>query len=77
MTKKKLNIILLCAGKSSRLKFNLPKVILPINGKTLIERSLHNLNQLKPDKIIIVAGFKKELVINLVIKKINLEQVMQ
>ncbi|RZP13168.1 MAG: UDP-N-acetylglucosamine diphosphorylase/glucosamine-1-phosphate N-acetyltransferase [Candidatus Dadabacteria bacterium] len=66
MSKKKLNIILLCAGKSSRLKFNLPKVILPINGKTLIERSLHNLNQLKPDKIIIVAGFKKELVINLV-----------
>ena len=61
----KINIVLLCAGKSSRLKFNLPKVILPINGKTLLERSLFNLNQLKPTKIIIVAGFKEELVVNL------------
>ena len=61
----KINIVLLCAGKSSRLKFNLPKVILPINGKTLLERSLFNLNQLKPTKIIIVAGFKQELVVNL------------
>ena len=63
---KKINIVLLCAGKSSRLKFNLPKVILPINGKTLLERSLHNLNQVKPTKIIVVAGFKKELVSKLV-----------
>ena len=63
---KNLNIILLCAGKSSRLKFNLPKVILPINGKTLIERSLYNLNKLNPKKIIIVTGFKSSLVINLV-----------
>ena len=61
----KVNIVLLCAGKSSRLKFNLPKVILPINGKTLLERSLFNLHQLNPSKIIIVAGFKKELVVNL------------
>tara|TARA_B100001123_G_scaffold70324_1_gene78741 strand:+ start:27247 stop:28629 length:1383 start_codon:yes stop_codon:yes gene_type:complete len=63
---KNLNIILLCAGKSSRLKFNLPKVILPINGKTLIERSLYNLNKLNPKKIIIVTGFKSSLVTNLV-----------
>ena len=63
---KNLNIVLLCAGKSSRLKFNLPKVILPINGKTLIERSLYNLNKLNPKKIIIVTGFKSSLVTNLV-----------
>ena len=61
----KINIVLLCAGKSSRLKFNLPKVILPINGKTLLQRSLHSLGKLSPCKTIIVAGFKKELVINL------------
>ncbi|NSW74294.1 bifunctional UDP-N-acetylglucosamine diphosphorylase/glucosamine-1-phosphate N-acetyltransferase GlmU [bacterium] len=61
----KINIVLLCAGKSSRLKFNLPKVILPINGKTLLQRSLHSLGKLSPSKTIIVAGFKKELVINL------------
>ncbi|NSW88738.1 bifunctional UDP-N-acetylglucosamine diphosphorylase/glucosamine-1-phosphate N-acetyltransferase GlmU [bacterium] len=62
----KINIVLLCAGKSSRLRFNLPKVILPINGKTLLERSLFNLNKLSPSKIVVVAGFKKDLVINLV-----------
>lgn len=61
----KINIVLLCAGKSSRLKFNLPKVILPINGKTLLERSLHSLNKLYPSKTILVTGFKKELVTNL------------
>ena len=61
----KINIVLLCAGKSSRLKFNLPKVILPVNGKTLLQRSLHSLGKLSPSKTIIVAGFKKELVINL------------
>ena len=61
----KINIVLLCAGKSSRLKFNLPKVILPINGKTLLQRSLYSLCKLSPSKTIIVAGFKKELVINL------------
>ena len=61
----KINIVLLCAGKSSRLKFNLPKVILPINGKTLLQRSLYSLGKLSPSKTIIVAGFKKELVINL------------
>ena len=63
---KNLNIVLLCAGKSSRLKFNLPKVILPINGKTLIERTLYNLSKLNPKKIIIVTGFKRPLVVNLV-----------
>jgi len=66
MSNKNLNIILLCAGKSSRLKFNLPKVILPINGRTLIERSLENLDKLNPKKIIIVTGFRDDLVTNLV-----------
>jgi len=66
MSNKNLNIVLLCAGKSSRLKFNLPKVILPINGRTLIERSLENLDKLNPKKIIIVTGFRDDLVTNLV-----------
>ena len=65
MSKRNLNIVLLCAGKSSRLKFNLPKVILPINGKTLLERSLANLRKLDPKKTIIVTGFKKDLVVDM------------
>ena len=76
---KNLNIVLLCAGKSSRLKFNLPKVILPINGKTLIERTLYNLSKLNPKKIIIVTGFKSPLVVNLVkqLKYKNIKFVLQ
>ncbi len=75
----KINIVLLCAGKSSRLRFNLPKVILPINGKTLLERSLFNLNKLSPSKVIVVAGFKKDLVIDLVnqLDYSNIEFVIQ
>ena len=46
MANKVLNVVLMCAGKSSRLGLNLPKVILPINGKSLIERTIKTLQYL-------------------------------
>ena len=51
MANKVLNVVLMCAGKSSRLGLNLPKVILPINGKSLLERTIKTLQHLKPKKI--------------------------
>ena len=57
-----INIIVLCAGKSSRMGLNIPKVALTINGVSLIENTLKNLQKLNPEKIILVVGFKKNLV---------------
>ena len=74
MANKVLNVVLMCAGKSSRLGLNLPKVILPINGKSLIERTIKTLQHLKPKKIILVVGFKKDLVIDLV-KSLNFRNI--
>ena len=74
MANKVLNVVLMCAGKSSRLGLNLPKVILPINGKSLIERTIKTLQHLKPKKIILVVGFKKDLVIDLV-KSLNFKNI--
>ena len=51
-----INIIVLCAGKSSRMALNIPKVTLTINGVSLIENTLKNLQKLNPEKIILVVG---------------------
>ena len=74
-----INIIVLCAGKSSRMGLNIPKVTLTINGVSLIENTLKNLQKLNPEKIILVVGFKKNLVIEEVkkLKYKNIEFIEQ
>ncbi len=74
-----INIIVLCAGKSSRMGLNIPKVALTINGVSLIENTLKNLQKLNPEKIILVVGFKKNLVIEEVkkLKYKNIEFIEQ
>ena len=51
-----LAIAILAAGKGTRMKSKLPKVLLPLSGKSLIERVLSCCNELKPDHQIIVVG---------------------
>ena len=43
---------------------NLPKVTLAINGTSIVERTLTNIQKLNPKRIIVVVGYKKKLVIN-------------
>lgn len=62
MDSNKLNIILLAAGKSTRMKSELPKVLHRLCGLTLFERSLRLVAGLSPQKIVLVLGHKKELV---------------
>jgi len=54
----------LAAGMGSRLKLNIPKVVLPICGKPMILHVLDSINQVKKesDLIGVVLGHKKELV---------------
>lgn len=57
----KKTIIISCAGKGSRLKMGIPKCLVEIEGKTLIERQLEELKN--EDEIIVVVGYQAEKVI--------------
>jgi len=52
----KLNIIILAAGKGTRMKSKKLKVLHPLAGSTVIEQILSTSQQLSPDKIIMVYG---------------------
>ena len=64
MKNRPLTICILAAGKGNRMKSATPKVLHEINGKPMIHHVLNTAKKLQPEKIIIVVGFKKELVIN-------------
>ena len=51
-----LSIIILAAGKGTRMKSKLPKVMQPLAGRPLLEHVLLNARELKPSSIIIVYG---------------------
>ncbi|MFK8012947.1 MAG: bifunctional UDP-N-acetylglucosamine diphosphorylase/glucosamine-1-phosphate N-acetyltransferase GlmU [Marinicellaceae bacterium] len=55
-----LNIIILAAGKGTRMKSNTLKVLHPLAGSTIIEHVLSTSQQLSPDKIIMVYGHQGE-----------------
>jgi len=57
-------IIILAAGKGTRMDSNLPKVLHKINGESMINRVINVAKKLNPIDIIVIVGFKKELVIN-------------
>lgn len=52
----KLNIIILAAGKGTRMKSKKLKVLHPFAGTTIIDNILNTAKQLDPDKIIMVYG---------------------
>jgi bifunctional UDP-N-acetylglucosamine pyrophosphorylase/glucosamine-1-phosphate N-acetyltransferase len=57
-----IHIVLLAAGKGTRMKSDIPKVLHPIAGRSLIEHVLTKASTLSPDSVIIVLGHKAELV---------------
>jgi bifunctional UDP-N-acetylglucosamine pyrophosphorylase / glucosamine-1-phosphate N-acetyltransferase len=58
----KLNIVVLAAGKGSRMTSNHPKVLHRLAGRSLIEFVVAKAEELKPTKIIIVHGHQSDLV---------------
>lgn len=54
---KKLDIIILAAGKGTRMHSNKPKVLHTIGGVEILQHVINCANQLNPEKIIIVYGF--------------------
>ncbi len=58
----KKSIIISCAGKGSRLGKGIPKCLVEIQNKTLIERMIENIYN--EDEIIVVVGYKGQEVID-------------
>ena len=51
---KNLNIIILAAGKGTRMNSTLPKIFQPIAGKSMVNHTLNTVSQLKPNKTFLV-----------------------
>ena len=57
-----LAIAILAAGKGTRMKSKLPKVLHPLAGKSIINRVLSCTHGLKPNRKLIVIGHQADLV---------------
>ncbi|MEQ1598457.1 MAG: bifunctional UDP-N-acetylglucosamine diphosphorylase/glucosamine-1-phosphate N-acetyltransferase GlmU [Methylotenera sp.] len=58
----KLNIVILAAGKGTRMHSNKPKVLHEVAGKPILAHVIDCAKALKPQKIIVVYGFGGEIV---------------
>ena len=58
--------LILAAGIGKRLKTNIPKILLKIGNKSLLERHLENLLSLGVKNIGIVIGFKSNYLQNFI-----------
>ena len=57
-----LSVVILAAGKGSRMNSNKPKVLQTLAAKTLIKHVVDTVEKLKADNIIVVTGHLKEQV---------------
>ena len=55
-----LSIVLLAAGEGKRMKTNLPKPLVKLGDYPMIQHILNTSKELKPEKIIVVTGYKKD-----------------
>ena len=60
--KNRLSVIVLAAGKGTRMQSDIPKVLHQVNDKSMIEHVLAQTDNLKPDKLLIVIGYESEQV---------------
>ena len=61
-----LSIVILAAGKGTRMNSQLPKVLQPLAGKPILQYVLDTTHSLQPDNISIVAGHKSEMLKELI-----------
>ena len=59
----KLKALILAAGKGTRMKSDLPKVIHKVNGIPMVKKILNELEKLETEENILILGHKKEEVL--------------
>ena len=59
----KLVSLILAAGKGTRMKSDLPKVVHKVNGIPMVKKIMNILDELKVEKNILILGHKKEVVL--------------
>ncbi len=72
-----LAVAVLAAGKGTRMKSSLPKVLQPLAGATLVERVLSSARQLAPERRILIVGHQAERVEQQLSSVAGLEFVLQ
>jgi bifunctional UDP-N-acetylglucosamine pyrophosphorylase/glucosamine-1-phosphate N-acetyltransferase len=71
-------VAILAAGRGTRMKSDLPKVLHPLGGRSLVERVLDSLSAIQPSRRLIIVGYRGELVQKELIQRFdNLEFVEQ
>jgi bifunctional UDP-N-acetylglucosamine pyrophosphorylase/glucosamine-1-phosphate N-acetyltransferase len=72
-----LAIAILAAGKGTRMKSSLPKVLQPLAGATLVERVLASCERLQPQRRLLIVGHQAERVELALAERAGLEFVQQ
>jgi bifunctional UDP-N-acetylglucosamine pyrophosphorylase/glucosamine-1-phosphate N-acetyltransferase len=72
-----LAVAVLAAGKGTRMKSALPKVLQPLAGATLVERVLGSCEQLSPERRLLIVGHQAERVEHSLAQHSGLEFVLQ
>ena len=57
-----LAVAILAAGKGTRMRSTLPKVLHKLNGKSILSRVVDTCFELNPDKVFIIVGHKNDIV---------------
>ena len=55
-------VAILAAGRGTRMKSNLPKVLHGLGGRSLVERVLNSVSEISPSRQIVIVGYRGELV---------------
>ena len=55
-------VAILAAGRGTRMRSNLPKVLHSLAGRSLVERVLDSCNTINPEKIFAIVGYQADLV---------------
>jgi bifunctional UDP-N-acetylglucosamine pyrophosphorylase/glucosamine-1-phosphate N-acetyltransferase len=72
-----LAVVVLAAGKGTRMKSDLPKVLQPLAGSTLVERVLRSCESLSPERRLLIVGHQAERVQQSLAAHAGLEFVLQ
>ncbi|MBD2739987.1 bifunctional UDP-N-acetylglucosamine diphosphorylase/glucosamine-1-phosphate N-acetyltransferase GlmU [Coleofasciculus sp. FACHB-1120] len=57
-------VAILAAGRGTRMKSNLPKVLHSLGGRSLVERVLHSLSEVEPSRCHIIVGYQGDRIID-------------